>query len=79
MLFETLVYEILSDIGDFRMQFGDTGFRFVPVFRELFLASHAALPLRYFRQELLQRLTLVYDFAIRQGYEVDDSPVHANC
>ncbi len=69
-----LVYEIISGVGDFRMQFSDTGFRFAPVLRELFLLCHAALQFRQLRQQLFQRLALVDDLTIRQGGEIDTIP-----
>src|SRR2546429_2855714 len=64
------------------VQLGDTGFRFLPVVRKLFLPRHTALQLCQLRQELLERLALLLVFAVRQGIEAHDSPIqtdHRGC
>src|SRR3989440_9316379 len=60
------------------VQLGDTGFRFLPVVRKLFLPRHTALQLCQLRQELLERLARLLVFAVRQGIEAHDSPIQTD-
>jgi hypothetical protein len=69
------VYEILPDVGDFGVQLGDTGFRLTPPLRELLFLRQTVLQFRQFRQEILERLALVYNFTVGQGCQFDDAPI----
>ncbi len=79
MLFEALCTKSFLILATFVCNLLIQAFALRQFFENFFLRAMRRCDFATFDRNFFERLTLVYDFAIRQGYEVDDTPVHANC
>ena len=79
MSFETLCTKSFLMLAIFECSLAILPLAFRQFFENFSLAVHATLQLRQFGQELFQGLALLYDFAIRERYEVDYTPVQPDC